>query len=375
MIEERDTWIEERDVWKDYLKDWNIKFLDTMVKQEWIDELAIFMKEIPLYNFGVREKFEEELAKYCNVKYALAVNSGTSSMLIAMKAFGIKEGDNILGPDFGHPAWIDCAEELKAIPHPIDISRDTLCIDPNIVYDKIKTGKYRMVVFLNKAGYVGPDLVDIKNMCDDHGVIFFEDSCNAMGQWYKGKHAGTFGKIGSISFGLPKLISCGEGGGILTDDENLYNHMKDLAYHGGWYDVPMHSRMAYGNNSVMSVMNAYYLLCQLRDIEEVLSARRNTYNLYKDKDLLYNKYNGDSSPSNYFYYAKNVEKVLDKLYFFKVEALYRQYVQISKVVDRLEADTPVAAEMEKHLISLPITFDISIKDVERVNGAIKFGDR
>jgi perosamine synthetase len=164
-------------------------------------------------------EFEAALAKYIGRKRAVAVNSGTSGLFLCMLALGIGPGDEVITTPFTFIATVNCILMVGARPVFVDIDPVSLNIDAAKIESKI-TGKTKAIlpveVFGNPAGFD-----KICKIADKHNLLVIEDCCEALGSSLNGRKAGTFGKMSVFAFYPNKQITTGEGGMILTDDDDL----------------------------------------------------------------------------------------------------------------------------------------------------------
>ncbi len=224
-------------------------------------------------------KFEQAFTEYTGRKYAVAVNSGTSALFLCLSALGIGPGDEVITTPFTFIASATCIMMTGAKPVFADIEPDTLNIDTEKMKDAI-TEKTRAIlpveVFGNPAG--------IDKVCDiaaAHNLLVVEDSCEALGSLIKGRMAGTFGNASTFAFYPNKQITTGEGGIILTDDENLADLCISLrnqgrAKNGGWLG---HQRLGY--NFRISDINCALGITQLSRIEEIKNKRKKIAKWYQ----------------------------------------------------------------------------------------------
>lgn len=365
---------EAGDIWK--LKgDWNVRLYNPYIKESWIDDLGYMLKSTPISNFGIRQDFEKQLAEYSGCKYAVAVNSGTSAILIGLLAMGLKRGDTVIGPNYGQIAWANACYFLGINIVALDVRPDNFCLDDGVLdeYLTLHPEEIQGVCYINQAGYTGPQLEDTVSICKKHNVILFEDSCNAIGQQYNNKQSGTFGDIGFISFGVPKLLTSGEGGAILIKDEETYKLCDDIAYQGGWYASPMHSRLGLGVNFVMPAHNAYFLSRQLKDIDELLAMRKKVSNMYTAGNINIQRHHQPASI--YEYYSKNPQKVLNIGYNLKTQFLLGSYITFGHLFNKNPIKTPVSDDLAKHILTLPASLDLDQHSVDLVLASIKMGER
>jgi dTDP-4-amino-4,6-dideoxygalactose transaminase len=175
--------------------------------------------------------FEEDFAKFCGTKYAVAVNSGTSALHLAMLALGIGEGDEVIIPANTFIATPWAPSYVGATPVFVDCTSDTWEIDAAKIEEQI-TFKTKAIIGVHLYGQ--PFDVDaVKEICRKHRLFLIEDAAQAHGAKYKGTRVGGFGEMACFSFYPGKnLGACGEGGAITTNNETYYKHLQSLRNHG-----------------------------------------------------------------------------------------------------------------------------------------------
>lgn len=177
------------------------------------------------------EQFENDFAQFCNTKYAVGVNNGTSALQLAIIALGIAAGDEVLIPanTFIATAW--GVSYTGATPVFVDCTPDTWQIDINKIEAAI-TDKTKAIIGVHLYGQPF-DVDGIQAICEKHNLFFLEDGAQAQGATYKGKPVGSFGDMGCFSFYPGKnLGACGEAGGITTNNPDFYKHLMSLRNHG-----------------------------------------------------------------------------------------------------------------------------------------------
>lgn len=203
--------------------------------KQWIDEKDI--KEVVkiLENDWITqgpmvEKFEQKVAEYCGVKYAVAVNSGTAALHAAYFAAGLKPEDEIITSPITFTATSNAALYLGAKPIFCDIDINTYCIDIEKIEEKI-TDKTKIITPVSYAGYP-VNIEKIKEIADKYNLIVVEDGAHALGAIRNGKKVGFEADMTILSFHPVKHITTGEGGMILTNDEKYYEKLKLFRTHG-----------------------------------------------------------------------------------------------------------------------------------------------
>ncbi len=204
-------------------------------KQAVID---IFDKGGVLYRYGLNTKrqdifrvdlFEKEIARKVGSKFALSVCNGTAACKLALIALGIKSGDEVITQSFTFIATVEAILELGAIPIIAEID-SSLNMDPIDLEKKI-TKKTRAIVPVHMAG-VSAKMQEIIAIAKKNNLKIFEDSCQALGGTYQGKYLGTIGDVGAYSMDLGKVITTGEGGIVVTNDEQIYLKAREYSDHG-----------------------------------------------------------------------------------------------------------------------------------------------
>ncbi|MDD4153831.1 MAG: DegT/DnrJ/EryC1/StrS family aminotransferase [Bacilli bacterium] len=171
--------------------------------------------------------FEDMIKAYTGAKYCWVVSNGTVSLSIALLACGIKPGDEVICPDYTMVATPNSAELIGAKAVFVDVERDTLCMD----FEKMKaaiTPKTKAVMLVSINGRYPNRFEEFRPFLDSKNIFLIEDAAQSLGSFYKGKHLGRFGQIGSFSFSAPKIISTGQGGALITDDPELDDKIKKI---------------------------------------------------------------------------------------------------------------------------------------------------
>lgn len=217
---------------------------------------------------SVCRAFEQELASYCNAKHAVACNSGTAALQMALMAAGVGPGDEVIVPSFTFVATASSVLLVGARPVFVDIDPDTYNMDPE-QFRRAITPRTKAVVPVDLYGL--PAAMDeIKEIARQSGIIVIEDACQAQGASYKGKMAGTLGDMGCFSFYPGKVMTTGEGGAVITDDDELAERLRRIRTHG---QVKGYDSVMLGGNFRMTEMAAAMGRVQLKRLPGFLSAR------------------------------------------------------------------------------------------------------
>ena len=185
------------------------------------DALDTYMRngEPFLTEFKKTAEFEKMLAEYIGAKHCIVVNNGTISLTLALMAVGVEAGDEVIVPDWTMVATPNSARMIGAKVVFVDIEQETLTMDLAQLEAAI-TPKTKAVVHVSMNARSG-DMEALVALCAKHGVPLVEDSAQALGSFNNGKHLGTFGAVGSFSFSAPKIISTGQGGALVTNDDEI----------------------------------------------------------------------------------------------------------------------------------------------------------
>lgn len=213
------------------------------------------------------EEFEEAFAQFIGTKYAVAVNSGTAALHIALLAQGIGEGDEVITSPFTFIATANSILFTGAKPVFADIEEETFNIAPDSIAEKI-TPRTKAIIPVHLYGQPC-DMKKIMGIADEHKLAVIEDACQAHGAEYEGKKVGSFG-TGCFSFYPTKNMTTGEGGMITTNDKDIAQKARMIRSHGQRQRY-LHEILGY--NYRMTNIAAAIGLCQLGKLEEFNSKR------------------------------------------------------------------------------------------------------
>lgn len=213
--------------------------------------------------------FEQEVARLAGVGHALALNSGTSGLLLALMGLGIGPGDEVIVPGFTFVATMSAVVYARARPVLAEID-DTFGLDPIDVERRI-TSRTRAIIPVHMLG--NPcRLAELKAVADRHGIPLIEDCAQAFGATYDGRWVGGFGAAGVYSFNEFKTITCGDGGMLVTQDEGLYRRcfaMHDQGHTPNRKGIEVGARPLLGLNFRMTELEGAVLLAQVRKLDRI----------------------------------------------------------------------------------------------------------
>ena len=332
-------------------------------------------------------EFEQAFTKYIGRKRAIAVNSGTSGLLLCMQALGIGPGDEVITTPFTFIATSNSVMMVGARPVFVDIDPVTLNIDPEKIEAAI-TDKTKAIlpveVFGSPAGFD-----KICRIADKHNIPVLEDSCEALGSVLNGKKVGTFGVMSLFAFYPNKQITTGEGGIILTDDDELADICESLRNQGrgkagGWLS---HERLGY--NYRLSDINCALGISQLARIEEFKAKRKQVAQWYRqalaNDDRLIVPTEQPGCDTSWFvfvirladrYTLKNRNEILQNMIDEQIQVsnyfapVHLQPFMVEKFGYK-KGDFPITDSVSERTIALPFYNDLTEEEVAIVCQTLK----
>lgn len=228
------------------------------------------------------KEFEAAFAARMQTKHCQLVSSGTAALTVALATAGVGAGDEVIMPCFTFVASFESIMILGAIPVLVDID-DTLTLDPEAVEAAI-TPRTRCIMPVHMCGSMA-DLDALKAICDKNDLILLEDACQAIGGTYKGKPLGSIGDLGCFSFDFVKTITCGEGGGVITNNDKYAVHADQYQDHGHDHvgnDRGAETHPTLGYNFRISELHAAVGLGQLQKFDEFLAIQKKHYSILRE---------------------------------------------------------------------------------------------
>lgn len=256
-----------------------IKLSMPEIGSEELEEIIKVLESKNLVQGEKVEQFENLVSEYLNIKYCIAVSSGTAALHLALLALEIKEGDEIIVPDFTFPATANVVELVGATTKLVDIKLDDFCIDTDKI-EKAITEKTKAIITVHEFGQCA-DMEKINILANKYNLKIIEDAACALGSDYNGRKAGTLGHIGCFSFHPRKAITTGEGGMVVTDNEVLAQSVKALRNHGIKYINNRIEFTAAGFNYRMTDIQAAMGIVQLKKLDSIINNRRNIVKEYE----------------------------------------------------------------------------------------------
>jgi len=324
----------------------------------------------------VVKKFEDEFAEYLGAGYGKAVSNGTAALDVALKSLGIGKGDEVITSPFSFIASSNCILFQGAKPVFSDIKEDTFNLDPELVLEKIDDDT-KAILAVHLFGQPA-DMGAFKEIAEDHDLYLIEDCAQAHGAEYDGKKVGTIGDVGTFSFYPTKNMTTGEGGMVVTDDEEIARRA-DLVRDHGQSEKYTHDMLGY--NLRMTNIAAAIGRCQLSNLDKwndkrIRNAEKLTESL-KDIPGLTPPYVSDGVKHVFHQYVLRVEddypssreELMDRLREDGVGTAVHYPMPITDQPLYAEkgyssSDHPRTVDASKRVMSLPIHPSVSEDDIE-----------
>jgi len=243
------------------------KYLNECIDSTWISSRGKFI-----------DLFEEEFCKFTQANHATTVSNGTVAIHLALEALEIGQDDEVIVPALTYIASVNPIVQVGAKPVFVDSLVSSWQVDPEDIKRKV-TSKTKAIMVVHLYGQ-SADMDAIMNIAKEYNLFVIEDSAEAFGSLYKGKHVGTFGDVGTFSFFGNKTITCGEGGMVTAKDTAVYERMKHLKNQGVSYEKQYwHDVVAF--NYRMTNMQASIGLAQLERAKYFIERKKEIASLYK----------------------------------------------------------------------------------------------
>lgn len=326
------------------------------------------------------KRFEEDFAKFVGLKHGISNSNGTTALHLAVEALGIGEGDEVIVPDFTMMAVPNSVFYAGATPITIDSESETWNMDPDLIEERI-TDKTKAIIVAHVYGHPA-DMAKIMAIAKKHNLKVIEDCAEVHGATYDGKMCGTFGDIACFSFYGNKIISTGEGGMCLTNDDALAEEMRKLKNH--YFGNPrfLHDKLGY--NYRMTNIHAAIGVAQVEYADKLIQSRIDNAQLYSKllapldffnlpacRDNVKNVYwmygitiKDTSKISKEDFMTRLKEKGVDTRSFFYPVSMQNSYKRL--VDSELIRDAPVAKQLYERGFYLPSGGSLTNEQIETV---------
>lgn len=249
-----------------FLKENELKYATEAILSTWISSKGKYITE-----------FENKFSDYCGCQYGVATSNGTTALHLALVALGIKAGDEVLVPNLTFAASLNVVVQAGATPVLVDVEKDSWCIDPQKIEEAI-TDKTKAIIPVHLYGQPC-DMEKIMKIAREYNLYVVEDCAEAHGAEVNGKKVGSFGDIGCFSFFGNKVITTGEGGMCVTNEQEVNARLRVFRDHGMsttkryWHDVV-------GYNYRMTNIQAAIGVAQVEKIDYLLEERNKIEEIY-----------------------------------------------------------------------------------------------
>ena len=341
-------------------------------------------------------KLEEKLCKVTGAKYAVAVSNGTAALHLACLAAGVKEGDEVITTPITFAASANCALYCGAKPVFADINPETYNISPTCVEANI-TSATKAVVAVDFTGQA-VELDEIQAICKKHNLILIEDAAHSIGTKYNGQPVGSIADMTTFSFHPVKTVTCGEGGAITTNDEQLYRKLLRLRAHGvtrvmeemkNANDAPWYyEQVELGYNYRITDFQCALISSQLDKLPDFSKRRREIVARYNEAfadipEIIVQKEIPQSETTRHLYIIQLNLPLLNctRREFF--DALYAENIcpQVHYIpvyyhshyesLGYSKGLCPIAENLYERILSIPLYYSLTDDDVEDVIHAVK----
>ena len=349
------------------------KYLKECLDTNWITSAGHFLDD-----------FEGSLASFVGAKYAVACSSGTAGLHVSLGLLGVEAGDEVIVPATSFISTANVVLYRGARPIIVDVEEQSFNMDPAKLAEAMSE---RTKAVLPVHLYGQPCQMDkIMALANSCGVAVLEDACESLGSWYKKKHTGNFGRMSAFSFNGNKIITCGGGGMIVTDDEELAQqsrHLVTQARSGGLEYI----HDAAGYNYRLTNMQAAVGLAQMERAQQMIDRRRQIHDKYEDAFAELAGWRGpghtDGSQANCWLYTALIEpeefgmtsrELMKQLAKKQIEAR-PIFAPICESSHLSRADGrerfPIAYKIWERGIALPCGSGLSDEQIEKVISAVR----
>ena len=320
------------------------------------------------------KNFEKKTSKIFNSKFSIAVNSGGTALEICLEAFDVKDKEVLL-PTQTFIATANAVVRAGGKPIFCDIDPKTGCIDVNDVKKKINKNTVG-VVFVYMFGIIPKSAIELKKLCKKKNIFLLEDASHAHGGAFNNHIVGSIGDAACFSFYATKILTCGEGGLITTNNSTFKKRCSTIMNHGKSPNSPLF--VYSGNNFRLTEIQAIIALNQLKYLKKINSHRNKIANIYQKNlknNLFYTQIFYDKKSKNTFwryplYLSKKIDrsalqKICAKKHNFRVTWMYEPLCHQQPVFKK-NIKLPKAEDSIKRLINLPTHLGVNSSDALRI---------
>jgi dTDP-4-amino-4,6-dideoxygalactose transaminase len=363
-----------------------VPLLDLKAQHQTIREqvLAALVRTVDSQRFILGEevkKFEDEIAEYCGTKFAVGCASGSDALILALMALEVGPGDEVLTTPYTFFATAGAISRVGAVPVFVDVEEDTFNLDVGLMKQVLAAHpKVRAIMPVHLFGACA-DMDPILEMADGRGIPVIEDAAQAIGAEYKGRRAGSIGRIGAFSFFPSKnLGGYGDGGMVTTNDESLADRLAALRVHGR---TGKYFHQWIGVNSRLDALQAAVLAVKFRYLDGWTAGRQKNADIYRERLAstavtlpqprdyqtrhVYNQFSIRSARRDELQtYLKN-NGIGSEVYYPLPLHLQPCYADLGYQ----KGDFPVSERLAGESLALPIHSELAAEDIDYICDAIR----
>jgi perosamine synthetase len=346
--------------------------------QPWIDDncAQAVGKQVASGFLGPGEataRFAGRLAELIGTNQCTLTTSGTIALSVAANALGLKPGDEVILPAYGVISTINAFASFGYVPRLVDVDPVSACINPAALTKRL-TARTRAVCFVNFSGHTGAPLAEIAAFCREKGLPLIEDAACALGHRHVGQPAGSFGTVGCLSFSVPKVLTTGQGGAIVTGDKKVADRAAAFIDQGDleWRRTNLHREV--GTNLRFNDVLASLGLAQLDTLAERLARKRRAYlALREELDGYLYSVPGDEAPLHYIVFSDAPSALVARLRQQGIGAVrqYRFLAHHPPYAALDDGDFLGARAWSRTAVYLPFGLAMGEDDARRVGRAVK----
>jgi perosamine synthetase len=328
-----------------------------------------------LSDFKKTEEFENEIAKVTNNKHCIVVNNGTIAISLALYASGVRRGDRVIVPNLTMIATATAVQFIGAIPIFCDIEATTLCLDYKKAIDLAEQHNAKSIIYVTLNGRINTEAICLlKEYCKIKNIFLLKDDAQSLGSITTGASEydsriytlqdNMFADAHTLSFSPHKLVACGQGGAIVTDNDELaetLHRLKDFGRLSGGGDIHDY----FGINSKFTEMQAVVGLCQLKNISDRISKK---YEIYDEYYQYLNEYMFEPNTLPWFVdlYVEQRENLIEYLKHNNIQTRAMYPMLTSQLIYAESKDYEVAEYYSKRGLWLPSSLNITNEQIKYI---------